>query len=86
MLRIVDVAEILRVSQQRVHQIYKPGRPPEPARRDPDRPALGEGHLEKWATAEWWAKSRTPWRRGKQGKASCYSARVENETSQSSSW
>lgn len=31
MLRVVDIAKILGVSHQRVHQIYRQGRLPEPA-------------------------------------------------------
>jgi hypothetical protein len=62
MLRMVDVAEILRVTHQRVHQIYKLGRLPEPARRDEIGPLWRRADITKWARAEWWGKSRAPWR------------------------
>ena len=63
LLRIVDIAEILGVSHQRVHQIYKQGRLPKPARRDEIGPLWERADIEKWAGAEWWGKSRTPWRK-----------------------
>lgn len=63
MLRIIGVAEILGVTHQRVHQIYKLGRLPEPSRRDEIGPLWKRADIEKWARAEWWGKSRAPWRR-----------------------
>jgi hypothetical protein len=62
MLRIVDIAEVLGVSHQRMHQIYKQGGLPEPARRDAIGPLWERVDIEKWARAEWWGKSRAPWR------------------------
>ena len=62
MLRIIDVAEILGVSYQRVQQIHNAGRLPEPAHRDAVGPLWRKSDIEKWARAEWWGKSGAPWR------------------------
>lgn len=62
MLRIIDVAEVLGVSHQRVHQIYKLGRLPEPGDRDEIGPLWKRSDIENWARAEWWGQSRAPWR------------------------
>lgn len=64
MLRMVDVADVLGVSYQRIQQIYKLGRLPEPAKRDEIGPLWRRADIEKWARAEWWGKSRAPWREG----------------------
>lgn len=55
------VAEIPGVSVQRVQQLYKLGRLPEPPRRDEVGPLWRKSDIEKWARAEWWAQSRAPW-------------------------
>jgi predicted DNA-binding transcriptional regulator AlpA len=62
MLRMTDVAELLGVTAQRVQQIYKLGRLPEPAKRDQVGPLWRKSDIEKWARAEWWGQSRAPWR------------------------
>lgn len=59
---MVDIAQVLSVSHQRVHQIYELGRLPDPAKRDRIGPLWRKSDIEKWARAEWWGKSRTPWR------------------------
>jgi predicted DNA-binding transcriptional regulator AlpA len=61
-LRMTDVAEILGVSVQRVQQLNKAGRLPEPAKRDQVGPLWRKKDIERWARAEWWGQSRAPWR------------------------
>jgi hypothetical protein len=59
-LRIIDVAEILGVTYQRVQQIHKAGRLPEPAKRDEIGPLWRKSDIVEWARAEWWGTYR--WR------------------------
>jgi hypothetical protein len=62
MIRMTDVAEILGVSVQRVQQLNRASRLPEPAKCDQVGPLWRKKNIEKWAKAEWWGQSRAPWR------------------------
>lgn len=56
-----EIAEMLGVTHQRVHQIYKAGRLPEPAKRDGIGPLWTRREIERWAKANWWGRYR--WRK-----------------------
>lgn len=56
MLRMTGVAGILGVTYQRVQQLHKAGRLPQPVRRDEIGPLWKRSDIEKWARAEWWGR------------------------------
>jgi hypothetical protein len=61
LLRILDVAAYLRVSQQRGAQMYAEGKFPEPEQVDLIGPLWKPATIERWAEREWWETRR--WRK-----------------------
>lgn len=60
-LRMRNIAAYLRVSHQRVSQMYAEGKLPEPSQVDGTRPLWHPATIERWAERNWWETRR--WRK-----------------------
>jgi len=60
-LRITDIASYLNVSFQRIAQMRREVKPPEPDQVDQIGPLWKPVTVERWAEREWWETRR--WRR-----------------------
>ena len=59
--RIRDVGAYLRVTHQRVTQLYAEGKFPEPDQVDGIGPMWKQATIERWAERKWWDSRR--WRK-----------------------
>jgi predicted DNA-binding transcriptional regulator AlpA len=59
-IRLVDIARLLGVSKQRVHQLASEGLLPAPVGRDSRGRLWSRQEVQAWARREWWGSR--PWR------------------------